>query len=141
MVKWVMMIVLIKPLVRKGRVILLLSLKRYSSFFFFPNFDFFFVILADLGFIITWNIPHWWHFFFCFGHSASIIVYALPGFIDLNEIYKIWKVDKLDFLACIGAFVGVLFAFVEIGLLAAVINFLSYKLIEVKLYLFFYQMI
>ncbi|KAG4923766.1 hypothetical protein JHK87_049306 [Glycine soja] len=41
--------------------------------------------------------------------------------IDLSEAYKIWKVDKIDFLACAGAFFGVLFASVEIGLLAAVI--------------------
>ncbi|XVE55448.1 hypothetical protein DITRI_Ditri03aG0159500 [Diplodiscus trichospermus] len=51
---------------------------------------------------------------------ASIILSALPGLIDINEAYYIWKVDKLDFLACLGAFVGVLFASVEIGLLAAV---------------------
>ncbi|XWS15046.1 hypothetical protein CRYUN_Cryun35bG0060700 [Craigia yunnanensis] len=51
---------------------------------------------------------------------ASIILSALPGLIDINEAYYIWKVDKLDFLACIGAFVGVLFASVEIGLLVAV---------------------
>ncbi|XP_052203005.1 low affinity sulfate transporter 3 [Diospyros lotus] len=51
---------------------------------------------------------------------ASIILSALPGLIDINEAYNIWKVDKLDFLACIGAFFGVLFASVEIGLLAAV---------------------
>uniref|UniRef100_A0A5B6Z1Y5 Putative low affinity sulfate transporter 3 n=1 Tax=Davidia involucrata TaxID=16924 RepID=A0A5B6Z1Y5_DAVIN len=52
---------------------------------------------------------------------ASIILSALPGLIDINEAYNIWKVDKLDFLACIGAFFGVLFASVEIGLLAAVL--------------------
>lgn len=51
---------------------------------------------------------------------ASIILSALPGLIDVNEAYNIWKVDKLDFLACIGAFLGVLFATVEIGLLVAV---------------------
>ncbi|KAM7518605.1 hypothetical protein LguiB_017567 [Lonicera macranthoides] len=51
---------------------------------------------------------------------ASIILSALPGLIDIYEAYNIWKVDKLDFLACIGAFFGVLFASVEIGLLAAV---------------------
>ncbi|KAK9930592.1 hypothetical protein M0R45_027627 [Rubus argutus] len=51
---------------------------------------------------------------------ASIILSALPGLIDINEAYHIWKVDKLDFLACIGAFLGVMFASVEIGLLAAV---------------------
>lgn len=52
---------------------------------------------------------------------ASIILSALPGLIDINEAYYIWKVDKLDFLACLGAFLGVLFASVEIGLMAAVI--------------------
>ncbi|BAT81741.1 hypothetical protein VIGAN_03158500 [Vigna angularis var. angularis] len=52
---------------------------------------------------------------------ASIILSALPGLIDLSEACYIWKVDKLDFLACIGAFLGVLFATVEIGLLVAVI--------------------
>ncbi|XP_004490361.1 low affinity sulfate transporter 3-like [Cicer arietinum] len=51
---------------------------------------------------------------------AAIILSALPGLIDVNEARYIWKVDKLDFLACIGAFVGVLFASVEIGLLVAV---------------------
>ncbi|KAJ7965667.1 putative Sulfate transporter [Quillaja saponaria] len=51
---------------------------------------------------------------------ASIILSALPGLIDINEAYYIWKVDKLDFIACIGAFLGVLFASVEIGLLVAV---------------------
>ncbi|XP_062099325.1 low affinity sulfate transporter 3-like isoform X2 [Humulus lupulus] len=51
---------------------------------------------------------------------ASIILSALPGLIDINEALHIWKVDKLDFLACIGAFFGVLFASVEIGLLIAI---------------------
>ncbi|GFP94679.1 low affinity sulfate transporter 3 [Phtheirospermum japonicum] len=52
---------------------------------------------------------------------ASIILSALPGLIDVNEAYRIWKVDKLDFMVCLGAFFGVLFATVEIGLLVAVI--------------------
>ncbi|KAJ4822497.1 Low affinity sulfate transporter 3 [Turnera subulata] len=51
---------------------------------------------------------------------ASIILSALPGLIDVHEAYYIWKVDKLDFIACIGAFFGVLFGSVEIGLVAAV---------------------
>ncbi|KAL7255113.1 hypothetical protein ACSBR1_009308 [Camellia fascicularis] len=52
---------------------------------------------------------------------ASIILSALPGLIDLHEAYNIWKLDKFDFLACIGAFIGVLFGSVEIGLLVAVL--------------------
>ena len=51
---------------------------------------------------------------------ASIIISALPTLIDINEAFKIWKVDKMDFLACIGAFFGVLFGSVEIGLFVAV---------------------
>nr|CBK55658.1 sulphate transporter [Astragalus bisulcatus] len=51
---------------------------------------------------------------------ASIILSALPGLIDIREACYIWKVDKFDFLACIGAFFGVLFQSVEVGLLVAV---------------------
>ncbi|KAG5573284.1 hypothetical protein H5410_063050 [Solanum commersonii] len=51
---------------------------------------------------------------------ASVILSALPGLIDINEAYHIWKVDKMDFIVCIGAFFGVLFVSVEIGLLIAV---------------------
>ena len=50
---------------------------------------------------------------------ASIILSALPGLIDINEAFYIWKVDKMDFLACLGAFLGVLFASVEIGLVVS----------------------
>uniref|UniRef100_A0A0E0KA05 STAS domain-containing protein n=1 Tax=Oryza punctata TaxID=4537 RepID=A0A0E0KA05_ORYPU len=50
---------------------------------------------------------------------ASIILSALPGLIDIKEALSIWKVDKMDFLTCLGAFVGVLFGSVEIGLAAA----------------------
>ncbi|KAF3678471.1 putative ataxin-10-like isoform X1 [Capsicum annuum] len=51
---------------------------------------------------------------------ASIILSALPGLINLSEAKYIWKVDKMDFLTCAAAFLGVLFVSVEIGLLLAV---------------------
>ncbi|MBA0664068.1 hypothetical protein Goklo_004133 [Gossypium klotzschianum] len=64
---------------------------------------------------------------------ASIILSALPGLIDVNEACNIWKVDKLDFLACIGAFLGVLFATVEIGLLVAVtISFAKIIVVSIR---------
>ncbi|CAK9327712.1 unnamed protein product, partial [Citrullus colocynthis] len=64
---------------------------------------------------------------------ASIILSALPGLIDINEALHIWKVDKLDFLACLGAFLGVLFHSVEFGLLVAVgISFAKILLISVR---------
>lgn len=53
---------------------------------------------------------------------ASVIISALPGLIDLNGAYNIWKLDKLDFLACLGAFFGVLFSGVETGVITAVTN-------------------
>ncbi|CAJ2644329.1 unnamed protein product [Trifolium pratense] len=57
---------------------------------------------------------------------ASIILSALPGLIDIREACYIWKVDKFDFFACIGAFFGVLLVSVETGLLVAVsISFLK----------------
>ncbi|KAL1226086.1 Sulfate transporter 2.1 [Cardamine amara subsp. amara] len=64
---------------------------------------------------------------------ASIILSALPGLIDINEAIHIWKIDKFDFLALIGAFFGVLFGSVEIGLLVAVvISFAKIILISIR---------
>lgn len=51
---------------------------------------------------------------------SSIIISAVIGLIDYKTAFLIWKVDKLDFIACMGAFFGVVFASVEIGLLIAV---------------------
>lgn len=51
---------------------------------------------------------------------AAIIISAVAGLIDIKAAYQIWKVDKLDFLALLGAFFGVVFKSVEIGLLVAV---------------------
>ncbi|MED6179718.1 hypothetical protein PIB30_003518 [Stylosanthes scabra] len=51
---------------------------------------------------------------------AAIIISVVPGLIDIQKAYQIWKVDKLDFLACAGAFFGVLFGSVEKGLAIAV---------------------
>ncbi|WOK98181.1 sulfate transporter 2.1 [Canna indica] len=45
---------------------------------------------------------------------ASIILFVLPGLIDIKEAYNIWKVDKMDFLACIGAFLGVIMSFSKV---------------------------
>lgn len=51
---------------------------------------------------------------------ASIILSALPGLINVQEVRTLWKVDKMDFLTCMGSFLGVLFGSVEIGLSVAV---------------------
>ncbi|XP_076925903.1 sulfate transporter 1.2-like [Bidens hawaiensis] len=51
---------------------------------------------------------------------ASIIISAVSGLIDYEAAILIWKIDKFDFVACMGAFFGVVFASVEIGLLIAV---------------------
>lgn len=51
---------------------------------------------------------------------ASIIISAVIGFIDVDAMIFVWKIDKFDFVACMGAFFGVVFISVEIGLLIAV---------------------
>ncbi|KAG9451610.1 hypothetical protein H6P81_011575 [Aristolochia fimbriata] len=51
---------------------------------------------------------------------SSIIISAVIGLIDYEAALLIWKIDKFDFVACMGAFFGVVFASVEIGLLIAV---------------------
>ncbi|KAJ8430326.1 hypothetical protein Cgig2_015383 [Carnegiea gigantea] len=50
---------------------------------------------------------------------ASIIISAVLNLIDYEAAILIWKIDKFDFIACMGAFFGVIFASVEIGLLIA----------------------
>ncbi|XP_042427287.1 sulfate transporter 1.3-like [Zingiber officinale] len=51
---------------------------------------------------------------------SAIIISAVISLIDIEAATLIWKVDKLDFIACMGAFLGVIFVSVEIGLLIAV---------------------
>ncbi|KAG0562647.1 hypothetical protein KC19_9G162300 [Ceratodon purpureus] len=51
---------------------------------------------------------------------AAIIISAVLALIDLKAAWLIWKIDKFDFLATLGAFFGVFFISVEIGLLIAV---------------------
>ncbi|EER95337.1 hypothetical protein BDA96_01G501600 [Sorghum bicolor] len=62
---------------------------------------------------------------------SSIIISAVLGLIDYESAYLIWKVDKLDFLACMGAFFGVIFSSVEYGLLIAVVISLAKILLQV----------
>ncbi|KAI3870828.1 hypothetical protein MKX03_006812 [Papaver bracteatum] len=51
---------------------------------------------------------------------SSIIISAMLGIIDYNAAVHLWKVDKFDFIVCISAFLGVVFASIEIGLILAV---------------------
>ncbi|KAG0480377.1 hypothetical protein HPP92_011235 [Vanilla planifolia] len=52
---------------------------------------------------------------------SSIIISAVIGLIDYEAAFLIFKVDKFDFIACMGAFLGVVFASVEMGLLVAIL--------------------
>ncbi|KAM6585834.1 hypothetical protein CsatB_012836 [Cannabis sativa] len=51
---------------------------------------------------------------------AAIIITAVIGLIDYQAAWRLWKVDKLDFLACLSSFFGVLFISVPLGLAIAV---------------------
>lgn len=62
---------------------------------------------------------------------ASIIINAVINLVDIRAAILIWKIDKLDFVACLGAFFGVFFASVEIGLLIAVVISMAKILLHV----------
>ncbi|CAL5443987.1 unnamed protein product [Camellia sinensis] len=51
---------------------------------------------------------------------GAIIITAVIGLIDYQSAFRLWKVDKLDFLACLSSFLGVLFISVPLGLAIAV---------------------
>lgn len=58
---------------------------------------------------------------------SSIIISAVIGLIDYDAAILIWKIDRFDFVACMGAFLGVVFISVEIGLLIAVSGWVVYR--------------
>ncbi|KAG6524164.1 sulfate transporter 1.2-like [Zingiber officinale] len=62
---------------------------------------------------------------------SAIIISAVIGLIDYEAAFLIWKVDKFDFIACVGAFFGVVFISVEIGLLVAISISLAKILLQV----------
>nr|CAD55699.1 sulphate transporter [Triticum aestivum] len=62
---------------------------------------------------------------------ASIIINAVVSLVDYETAYLIWKVDKMDFMALLGAFFGVVFASVEHGLLITVAISLGKILLQV----------
>ncbi|KVH97964.1 sulfate transporter [Cynara cardunculus var. scolymus] len=51
---------------------------------------------------------------------AAIIVTVVIGLIDYQSAFRLRKVDKLDFLACLSSFLGVLFVSVPVGLAIAI---------------------
>ena len=51
--------------------------------------------------------------------SSNTIV-AMLGLIDYENAIHLWKIDKLDFFVCIGAYLSVVFANVEVGLAISV---------------------
>ncbi|KAJ4750366.1 sulfate transporter 1 [Rhynchospora pubera] len=51
---------------------------------------------------------------------SAIIISAMLGLIDYEAAIHLWHVDKIDFCVCLGAYLGVVFGSVEIGLVVAV---------------------
>lgn len=51
---------------------------------------------------------------------SSIIITAMLGLINYEEVIHLWKIDKFDFVVCLGAYIGVVFGSVETGLIVAV---------------------
>ncbi|KAL0458181.1 UNVERIFIED_CONTAM: Sulfate transporter 3.1 [Sesamum latifolium] len=51
---------------------------------------------------------------------SSIIIAAMLGLIDYEAAIHLWHVDKFDFVVCMSAYIGVVFASIEVGLVLAV---------------------
>ncbi|CAK9318667.1 unnamed protein product [Citrullus colocynthis] len=51
---------------------------------------------------------------------SSIIITAMLGLINYEEVIHLWKIDKFDFVVCLGAYIGVVFGSVETGLIVAI---------------------
>ncbi|KAJ8494125.1 hypothetical protein OPV22_015846 [Ensete ventricosum] len=51
---------------------------------------------------------------------SAIIISAIVGLIDYDAALHLWHVDKIDFCVCMGAYLGVVFGSIEIGLVIAV---------------------
>ncbi|KAL0419863.1 UNVERIFIED_CONTAM: Sulfate transporter 3.1 [Sesamum radiatum] len=51
---------------------------------------------------------------------SAIIIAAMLGIIDYEAAIHLWHVDKFDFLVCMSAYIGVVFANIEIGLVMAI---------------------
>ncbi|KAG2538008.1 sulfate transporter 3.2-like [Panicum virgatum] len=51
---------------------------------------------------------------------SAIIASAMLGVVDLRAAARLARVDKVDFCVCLGTFLGVVFASVDIGLVVAV---------------------
>lgn len=53
---------------------------------------------------------------------SAIIIVAVVGLIDVPAACHLWKMDKIDFIVCLCAFLGVLFISVQDGLAIAVMT-------------------
>ncbi|KAL0370486.1 UNVERIFIED_CONTAM: Sulfate transporter 3.1 [Sesamum angustifolium] len=51
---------------------------------------------------------------------SSIIIAAMLGLIDYEAAIHLWHVDKFDFVVCMSAYIGVVFANIEVGLVLAI---------------------
>ncbi|KAL6502872.1 Sulfate transporter 3.1 [Orobanche hederae] len=51
---------------------------------------------------------------------SSIIMVAMLGLIDYEAAIHLWRVDKFDFTVCMSAYIGVVFANIETGLMLAI---------------------
>ena len=52
---------------------------------------------------------------------SAIIMSAMFGLIKYEEAYHLLKVDKVDFVICMAAFLGVSFISMDVGLMLSVI--------------------
>ena len=63
---------------------------------------------------------------------SAIIIVAMIGLIEYEEIYHQFKVDKYDFVICMIAFLGVAFSEMKIGIMASVRIYIASVLTNIR---------
>ncbi|XP_019419720.1 PREDICTED: high affinity sulfate transporter 2-like [Lupinus angustifolius] len=62
---------------------------------------------------------------------SSIIIVVVLGLVNIDVVFLLWKIDKFDFVAFMGAFFGVIFKSADIGILIAVVLSFAKILLQV----------
>ncbi|RDX99140.1 putative sulfate transporter 3.5, partial [Mucuna pruriens] len=65
---------------------------------------------------------------------SSIIISAMLGLINYDEVIHLYKVDKFDFVICMAAFLGVVFLSMDIGLMISVSTQVGLGVLRALLY-------
>ncbi|KAI3695153.1 hypothetical protein L1987_78142 [Smallanthus sonchifolius] len=84
------------------------------------------LVFVEIGHVITYTSN---------AILTSIIIYAVLGLIGFDAVFLHWKIDKIDILAYMPAFFGVVFVSVDIGLVITLSNNIVWEYLFAKILL------